>query len=177
MSDAINQARHEADHNGTNAFEAMVFEMAETVQRLALSAVHDVAVNDVRPQPRSLSVPITVDPAALAREIERQLRKLKVKRAKVRTMPEPRRFVRGWGEINLDQAAEAMRKLVADIGTVRQQRDTAQAAQVEAEQALAKMTGYRDNALHNAISAGRERDQLRATLDKINSLAKGGNEE
>lgn len=167
MSEAIERARAAIARNDSEWrnpddawFAPMVLEMAETVQRLALWEVQYVAVNDVRPQPRSLSVPITVDRAELARIVEREVARSfpvgKVRKLKSKPTREQTRFVRGWGEITLDQAAEAMRKLVDDVGIVRTQRD-----QADHENALLRV----------------ERDQLRAALDKINSLAKGGNEE
>ncbi len=178
MSDAIERVKADQARRPTGAYEAMMLEVAETVQRLALWEVKYVAVKDRR----HVSVPITVDPKALADEIRRQLatlpqakvRKLKVRRAKVRTMPDPTRFVRGWGEINLDQAAASMQKLVADIGIVRGQRDTAQAVQADLQRELDAqiaqcrlLIGERDAAEQKVVDEIRTRIALAAEYDRV----------
>lgn len=180
MSDAINRAKAEADRNGDpQAFEAMLIELAETVQRMSMWEVEYIAVKDRR----RVTVTNTVDAAAVAAEVAKLIPRAKVRKLKVKRAEPVREVthVPGWGTIDVYQAAGEMQKLVRDIGIVRGQRDAAEQKVVDeirtrialaaeydrVEKELAKMTEYRDNALWHTDRAREERDAVIAERDQL----------
>lgn len=164
MSDAINRAKAEADRNGDpQAFEAMLIELAETVQRMSMWEVEYIAVKDRR----RVTVTNTVDAAAVAAEVAKLIPRAKVRKLKVKRAEPVREVthVPGWGTIDVYQAAGEMQKLVRDIGEARQQRDSMREERNEALRANVELLAERDQ---SAVAFGNLQRDLAALRHALN---------